>query len=135
MRISVNETACTITGDVKPEGEWRTIVFMGSAGGDQCEVQLAASSHLARTLGILRATAKWAGCDVDDAVRDRPSSQVVGRIHGALAADVPRIEGGDRLQQENVGLVARHGLVLHPLGNDEELSLVERDDAIPQMDG
>ena len=31
LRISANETACPITGDVKPEGEWRTIVFMVSA--------------------------------------------------------------------------------------------------------
>ena len=31
--MSANETEFTITGDVKPEGEWRTYGFMGSADG------------------------------------------------------------------------------------------------------
>jgi hypothetical protein len=62
------------------------------------------------------------------------SLEIVGRVDGALVADVPRIESGDRLQQENVGLLRCHRLVLQALWNDEEFSLVELDDAIAKVD-
>ena len=58
----------------------------------------------------------------------------LGRIDGALVAQVARIEGGDGLQKQDVCLGVGHGFVLDTSWHDKELALVQLDDAIAQVD-
>src|SRR5437764_14552348 len=61
-------------------------------------------------------------------------SDPVELLDRALIADVPRVEGGLRLEQQYVGLFGRHGHVFDAARDDDELALAHRYVAVPELE-
>src|SRR5690348_14354583 len=66
----------------------------------------------------------------------RPASALdpLQLLHRPLVRDRARVDGALRLEEEDVDLLAGDGKVLDPVGNDRELSRLEHDLAVPQLD-
>ena len=61
------------------------------------------------------------------------SLRSAGAPPGPLVLDVAGVEGGGRLEKEDVDFFVRHGAVLDASRDDQEISFVEPDVAVPQF--